>query len=249
MSLGASSDEASNLEASAVLRWPTSVLNLEAKQSAARQIARLAHDGDVVGIGSGSAAYLAMRAIADRIKNEDITVKVVPSSYEIEVAAIDLGMDVKTLKMALPSWIVDGADEVDPSGRVLKGRGGALFREKVLWSSCSIRYLVIDSSKVVDRLGSKFPVPVEIHPEVVGLVADVLKKYESVVDVRLRNAGASKDGPLITEQGNLILDLVLSEVPVGFHAEIKGIPGVIETGIFEGYDYQVIREEDMPMVK
>lgn len=226
------------LWAAPYLHWPTEVTHLEAKQRAAEKLAAQVRHGDVVGIGSGSSAYLALEAIARRCHAEGLEVRVVTSSQETDIAASRLGLALGRLGDTDMSWIVDGADEVDPSGRFLKGRGGALFKEKLLWASCERRYVAIDASKRVDALGKRFAVPVEVHPHAARRVASTLEKL-GARRAELRTGGG-KDGPVITEAGFLILDARFEPVPVGLHDEIKRVPGVLETGIFEGYGAELV---------
>jgi ribose 5-phosphate isomerase A len=232
------SDDLSAWYASAALHWPTSVTNLDAKMEVAQRIAERVRDGALIGIGSGSATYIALWAIGQRVRRESLSIRMVTASYETEAAALTLGIPTLPLGSVQPEWGVDGADEVDPDGRVLKGRGGAMFREKILWATCRHIYLAIDPSKHVERLGQGFPVPIEVDRlavELVGraLVAAGARSWE------LRVAGG-KDGPVITESGNLVIDAWFDAIPQGLGARLKTLSGVIETGLFEGYTYEVL---------
>jgi ribose 5-phosphate isomerase A len=224
--------------ASAALHWPHDVKNLDVKLEVAQHVARRTADGDVIGLGSGSAAYLTLWAIAERARSEGLGVRVIPTSYETEVAAGTLHLPLARLGQATPTWSVDGADEVDPAGRVLKGRGGALFREKLLWSTSTHMVLVIDPSKRVERLGTRFPMPVEVHPNAVEPVVARLQEL-GCREVELRT-GDGKDGPVITETGFVLLDAHFDEIPNGLDAKVNTIPGVLETGLFEGYEYEIV---------
>jgi ribose 5-phosphate isomerase A len=224
--------------ASSALHWPSSVRNLDEKQAAARRIASLVDDGQLIGIGSGSATYMALWAIGERVRRESLAVRLVTASYETEAAAIKLNLPTLPLGSVEPEWGVDGADELDAHDRLLKGRGGAMFREKILWSTCQKMYLAIDPSKRVERLGQGFPVPVEVDRLAVDLVGRALDQSGSR-SWQLRIAGG-KDGPVITETGNLVIDAWYDDIPHGLHARLKGIPGVIETGLFEGYGFEVV---------
>jgi ribose 5-phosphate isomerase A len=226
-----------NWYASPLLHWPLEVKNLEIKLRVAEHVAARAADGDVIGLGSGSAAYLSLWAVGKRVRSEGLRVAVIPTSYETEIAATTLGLPLERLGQVAPNWSVDGADEVDPSGRLLKGRGGALFREKLLWSTSSHMILVIDSSKRVDRLGTGFPVPIEVHPNAVEHTAQFLRLH-GCREVLLRT-GTGKDGPVITESGFLILDAHFDEIPHGMQSQLKQLSGVLETGLFEGYEYEI----------
>ena len=232
------SGQPQNWHASPLLRWPREVKNLETKLQVADTVAAKVANGDIVGMGSGSAAYLTLWAIGRRVQTEGLDIRVIPSSYETEIAATSLNLPLARLGHAVPTLSVDGADEVDPAGRVLKGRGGAMFREKLLWSTSTRMFLAIDPSKHVERLGTRFPLPVEVHPSAVEHVAARLQE-EGCQDVSIRT-GTGKDGPVITESGFLVLDAQFAEIPHGLHARIKGLPGVLETGLFEGYAYEIV---------
>ncbi len=231
-------EELSGWFASAALRWPERVTNLEEKRAVGERIAARVRDGALVGIGSGSATYMALWAIGRRVQRESLAIRIVTSSYETEVAAQTLGIPTLPLGSVQPEWGVDGADEVDPDGRLLKGRGGAMFMEKILWGTCARMYLAIDPSKHVERLGQGFPVPVEVDRHAVELTGRALEAHGSE-RWALRLAGG-KDGPVVTESGNLIIDAWFDEIPRGLHAQLKALPGVIETGLFEGYAFEII---------
>jgi ribose 5-phosphate isomerase A len=224
--------------ASAALRWPAEITNLEQKREVAQRAAAVVHDGETIGIGSGSNAYLVLWAIAARVRSEGLRIRVVTSSYETESAALTLGIPTVPLGRVEPVWGVDGADEVDPDRRLLKGRGGALFREKILWTTARKMYLAVDSSKYVQRLGQGFPLPIEVTTMAVELLGRQLDAL-GARDHTLRLSGG-KDGPVVTESGNLLIDAWFDEIPRGLHAELKALPGVIETGLFEGYEYEAL---------
>ena len=194
----------------------------------------------MIGIGSGSSAYLSLWAIAERARDEGLSVRVSTTSTGDGARGERAGLPLVRLSLGSLSWIVDGADEVDPEGRFLKGRGGALFKEKLLWSSCDRRYVVIDASKRVRRLGSRFPVPIEVHPDAIQHLVTFLQRNGSR-DASLR-CGSGKDGPVITESGFLLVDAHFDEIRPGLHAEIKQLPGVLETGIFEGYEAELVED-------
>jgi len=226
------------LYASPLLHWPQRVKNLEIKRQIGERAAAFLEDGTTIGIGSGSAAYLTLWAIGQRVRREGLNIKLMTSSYETDLAARGFGIQTLELGSAVPEWAVDGADEVDPHGRLLKGRGGAMFMEKLLWHSAKRMYLAVDESKYVQRLGQGFPIPIEVDRRGVGLLARWLDEHGST-RYGLRLAGG-KDGPVITERGNLVLDAWFDEIPAGTHAELKGLPGVIETGLFEGFKYEIL---------
>src|SRR5690606_9247491 len=123
------------------------------KEKLAKKIADYARDGDVIGVGSGSTSYLAIVELG-KSKKQDICI---PSSHEAEIACFAHGLKVTSLKTQRPDWSFDGADEVDKKGNMIKGRGGAMWREKmVMRSTKKERFILVDSSKIVKKLGKNF---------------------------------------------------------------------------------------------
>ena len=114
------------------LQWSDSIINREAKEHVAREIAATAKDGDVIGAGSGSTVYLTLFELSRRIREEYLHIEVIPASQEISMTCIQLGIPQTTLWNKRPNWTFDGADEVDPQQNLIKGRGGAMFKEKLL---------------------------------------------------------------------------------------------------------------------
>jgi ribose 5-phosphate isomerase A len=226
------------LHASPSLRWPETIPNLPEKQEVAQRAASRVRDGQLIGIGSGAGAYLTLRAIGQRVAAEGLSVTVVCSSFETETAAGTLGLRLGELGSVEPDWGVDGADEMDSDDRLLKGRGGAPFKAKLLWRTAQKMLLAVDGSAAVPRLGERFPLPVEVHRDGVTPVARELATL-GARDVALRIA-TGKDGPVFTESGNLLLDARFDAIPAGLSREIKDLPGVIETGLFEGYDFETL---------
>lgn len=220
------------------LKWSDDIINREEKECVAEKIAAKASDGDVIGAGSGSTVYLAMYAIAKRVKAENLTIQVIPSSLEISMTCIQLGIPQTTLMDKKPDWTFDGADEVDPDHNLIKGRGGAMFKEKLLICNSKKTYILIDKSKQVSRLGQKFPVPIEVFPASLLYVENELKKL-GAAEINLRLA-KGKDGAIITENGNFILDARFSSIDNTLESRIKSITGVIESGLFIGYDVEVL---------
>ena len=220
------------------LNWGGTISNQAGKQKLADQVSAKVKDGDVIGIGSGSTAYLALFAIAKKIKAEGLNIKAIPTSIEIALTCTNLGIPVTSLYEHKPDWLFDGADEVDPDHNLIKGRGGALFKEKLLISSCAVSYIIVDDSKLVKKLGSKFPVPVEVFPMALPHVEEELKKL-GAKNIVLRLA-QGKDGPVITENGNLLLDVNFDNINAGLETGIKAITGVIESGLFQNYKVEVL---------
>ncbi|MDB5126949.1 ribose 5-phosphate isomerase A [Mucilaginibacter sp.] len=224
------------------LEWSSQIINPAGKQKVAQQIAEKVKDGDVLGVGSGSTVYMALLAIAERIKAEKLNILAIPTSLEITMFCSKLGIPLTTLFEHTPDWLFDGADEVDPNNGLIKGRGGAMFKEKLLISSSPLNYIIVDSSKRVDKLGTNFPIPIEVFPQALLHVEAELKKL-GANSIVLRPA-KGKDGPIITENNNLILDCRFDEVKNTLERDIKTITGVIESGLFIGYDLKILTAEN-----
>jgi ribose 5-phosphate isomerase A len=220
------------------LSWAGSIINRAGKQKVADQIVAKIKEGDVIGVGSGSTVYLALFAIAERIKAEKLNILAIPTSIEISMACSKLGIPLTSLYEQKPNWCFDGADEVDPNKSLIKGRGGALFKEKLLISSSPLNYIIVDDTKLVDKLGSKFPVPIEVFPQALLHVERELNLL-GATEIVLRLAGG-KDGPIITENGNLLLDVHFDEIDNDMEHKIKSITGVIESGLFINYNIEVL---------
>ena len=220
------------------LEWSGTIINLEGKQKVADEIAMRVKDGDILGVGSGSTVYVALLAIAKRIKEEGLKVKAIPTSIEISLFCAKLGIPLTTLFENKPDWLFDGADEVDPDKSLIKGRGGAMFKEKLLISSSPKNYIIVDDSKLVKKLGTNFPVPIEVFPTALLHVEEELKKI-GVSELLLRPA-KGKDGPIITENGNLILDARFHNIGKDMEQAIKSITGVIESGLFINYNVEIL---------
>lgn len=204
----------------------------------ARKIAALAQPGQVIGAGSGSTSYLALLELAQRNQEENLGLRMIPTSYEIQLICAQMNIPTTSLLEARPDWYYDGADEVDPRGNLIKGRGGAMLREKLVLSASSQSYILVDKSKLVAQLGKKFAIPVEILPESIHLVSAGLSQL-GAVDTELRMA-VHKDGPVITENANLILDVRFEKIEDGLEQAIKHIIGVVESGLFQGYPVEIL---------
>lgn len=220
------------------LAWSDTIINLEGKQKVADIIAAKVKDGDILGVGSGSTVYVALLAIAKRIQEEGLTIKAIPTSIEISLFCSKLGIPLTTLYENKPDWLFDGADEVDPNRSLIKGRGGAMFKEKLLISSSPVNYIIIDDSKQVKKLGTNFPVPIEVFPAALLHVEDELRKI-GATSLLIRPA-KGKDGPIITENGNMVLDAHFDDIDNDMEIKIKSITGVIESGLFINYNVDIL---------
>jgi ribose 5-phosphate isomerase A len=222
------------------LQWGAAISNQAAKEAIAASVAERAADGQVIGAGSGSTSFLTVLALGRRAEAEGLQLTVVPTSIEIALAAEAVGLHVAAVVPGLVHWCFDGADEVDPDDRLIKGRGGALLRERVVFAAAEHRLLVADDSKSVERLGSGFPVPVEVDPSWVVRAHEALGAFEHVAEVTLRLAGG-KDGPVVTEGGNVLLDATFTTITADDEAALLATPGVLGTGIFSGFDFERLR--------
>ncbi|MCA9332393.1 ribose 5-phosphate isomerase A [Candidatus Saccharibacteria bacterium] len=218
--------------------WGSEISNRKPKWEVAQKIAKRLKKGDVVGIGSGSTSFLTLVALVQKREKDGLDFSALSTSIEIELTCKALGIPVTSLRVENPNWSFDGADEVDPNGNMIKGRGGAMFREKMLMKACSEIYIAIDKSKLVKNLGEKFAVPVEVHPDALNTVQTELKRLKPA-GIDLRQAVA-KDGPVITENGNLILDVKFNKITDDMEQKLKSIVGVIETGLFIGYKPKIV---------
>ncbi len=212
------------------------------KELVAAEIAKRVTDRSVIGVGTGSTVDLAIHAIGQRIKKEGLLVSCVVSSVDsanqCSAAGITVLSPFSNVEIA---WGFDGADEVDPKLRLIKGRGGAMLQEKILAKRCKDFVIIVDESKLVKNLGEKFPVPVEIIPEAQEIVINALKKL-GAVEVTLRT-GSGKHGAVITEKGNCILDVKFKSIPDTMEQDIKSIVGVVDSGLFFGYATEVLVAE------
>jgi len=204
-----------------------------AKQAAGRAAAALVHDGMRLGLGTGSTAAYALESIGHRIREDGLDVRGVPTSFEAERLARRHDIPVTSLDTD-PNLdlAIDGADEVDEALRLIKGRGGAHAREKVVATQAERFVVVVDPSKTVDRLGERAPVPVEVLPMAATPVTQTLERLGA--DPILRTA-AEKDGPVVTDQGFWILDAAFPDGiadPAALNRTLSMRPGVLDHGLF-----------------
>ena len=191
----------------------------------------------VVGLGSGSTAAHAVRALGERIAREKLKIRAIPTSEVTRRQAETLGIPLVGLDdVDLIDLTIDGADEIDGQLRMIKGGGGALLREKLVAAASFHVAIIVDSSKLVDRLGA-FPLPVEALPfgimttsRAIAAIGHDFGLPSGAVALRRERDGA----PFITDQGNFILDLSFGrivDVP-GLANELDRITGVVEHGLF-----------------
>lgn len=216
------------------IEWNGEISNYEEKLRIAKKIVEKVKDGDVIGVGSGSTSFVATKEIAKKIKEENLNITAIPTSYEINLLCNELGIPTVSLLDKKPDWSFDGADEVNDKNWLVKGRGAAMFREKLNIASSEVTYILVDESKFVKNICDKFPIPVEVTPMAINYVREKLFKL-GAEEVILRLA-KGKDGPIITEKGNVILDTVLRNVNENTEKQLKSITGVLDSGLFIGYN-------------
>jgi ribose 5-phosphate isomerase A len=201
------------------------------KEAAARASLQFIQDGQVVGLGTGSTAAYFIKLLAERVKN-GLRIRGIPTSVRSLELAQSLGIPLTTLDECQEIDVtVDGADEVDPQLRLIKGGGGAALREKIVASATKQLVIVADESKQVQMLG-KFPLPVEVIRFAQALVAKRIRALGA--DVQLRTVADGK--PFVTDEHNHILDCRFGQIPDadGLARKLSDMPGVVEHGLFIG---------------
>ena len=205
--------------------------NDQEKEAAARASLQFVKDGQVVGLGTGSTAAYFIKLLAEEVKR-GLRVRGIPTSLRSQELALSLGIPLTTLDECQEIAVtVDGADEVDPQLRLVKGGGGALLREKIVASATRQLIIVADASKQVPVLG-KFPLPVEVIRFSQALVAKRIGALGA--DVQIRKGVDGK--PYITDENNHILDCRFGKIPDadGLARKLSDMPGVVEHGLFIG---------------
>jgi ribose 5-phosphate isomerase A len=193
-------------------------------------------DGMKLGLGTGSTAIWAVRRLAARLTEGSLReIRVVVTSLQTEFEARALGIPVFTLNDSLLDssldLVIDGADEVDPFGNLIKGGGGALLMEKIIAYSSRKLLIIVDESKLSPRLCQRFAIPVEVIADAVAPVTKSLREMGGEASLRM---ALRKAGPVVTDLGNLLLDVTFREnfEPRKMEEELKLIPGVLEDGLF-----------------
>lgn len=192
--------------------------------------------GMKIGLGTGSTAIPAVERLAQKIKERIITdIKAVATSFQTTIACEDLGIPVYSMNGSVIrghlDLAIDGADEIDSENNLIKGGGAALLLEKIVAYNSDKYYIIADESKLVKTLGTKFPLPVEIIPEARTSIISQLKKIGANCTLR---QGVKKCGPVITDNGNQIIDCLWTTPvnPKELEFLINSLTGVVETGFF-----------------
>ena len=187
----------------------------------------------VLGLGSGSTAALMIKSLADEIRSGKLrNIRGVATSFQSEVLALEL--EIPLIDLASVSQVdlaIDGADEVDPDFQLIKGGGACHVREKLVASKANKLLIVVDETKLVQNLNLVFPLPIEVLPSAWKQVKDIVSEMSGVSNLRM---ATKKAGPVVTDQGNLILDVLFNDGikdPKDLEMCINNIPGVLENGL------------------
>ena len=217
-------------------------LQNQMKQAVALAAVDQIENGMILGLGSGSTAALMIEALAMKIKSGEIKDVVgVTTSFQGEVLASELGIPLKSLSSVSGiDLAIDGADEVDPKFQLIKGGGACHVQEKLVAALAKKFIVVVDSTKLVKKLNLDFKLPVEVLPSAWKQVQKTLKNLEGEGHLRMAQ---KKAGPIVTDQGNLILDLTFRngiDQPELLESQINNIPGVLENGLFVNLTDEVL---------
>ena len=217
-------------------------LQNQMKQAVALAAVDQIENGMILGLGSGSTAALMIEALAVKIKSGEIKDVVgVTTSFQGEVLASELGIPLKSLSsVSTIDLAIDGADEVDPKFQLIKGGGACHVQEKLVAALAKKFIVVVDSTKLVKKLNLDFKLPVEVLPSAWKQVQKTLQDLGGEGNLRMAQ---KKAGPIVTDQGNLILDLSFSngiDQPELLESQINNIPGVLENGLFVNLTDQVL---------
>ena len=207
------------------------ITNKEQKLQLAKKLAEKVDNDQTIGFGSGSTSYLTAIEIGKKVKEKGLKIKAIPTSKEIEDVCKEYEIEIGNLLEDEIDWAFDGADEVDKNNNMIKGMGAAMFKEKLNMVSSPITYILVDDSKFVDKLGEKHPVPVEVYPPALKYVSNELKKL-GALETTFRG---------MTENQNSILDTRFEVIDETLEKKIKQIQRVIESGLFIGYNVEVIK--------
>lgn len=213
------------------------------KKSAGRAAADLVTSGQTVGLGTGSTVFFTLERLAERIAEEGLTLRGVPTSVDTEIKARGFGIPLAALdEVESIDVTIDGADEIDGAFQMIKGGGGALLREKVVASISGQVITVVGPDKVVDTLGTTFDLPVEVVPFARAVCERRIRRLGGAPRLRQRDGA-----PFITDNGAEILDVHfpsgIADAP-GLERALGEIPGVLESGLFIGLSHILVIGSD-----
>jgi ribose 5-phosphate isomerase A len=217
-------------------------LQIQMKQAVATAAVEQIKDGMVLGLGSGSTAALMIQALGAKLATKELRDIVgVTTSFQGEVMAAELGIPLRSLTAVdRIDLAIDGADEVDPSFQLIKGGGACHVQEKLVASRADRFVVVVDSTKIVDRLNLGFLLPVEVLPGAWRQVKGCLAELGGSAELRMAK---HKAGPVVTDQGNLVLDVSMTDGisdPEDLESRINNLPGVLENGLFVNLTDEVL---------
>lgn len=221
------------------------VRSVDVQNRMKRQVAQAAvgkvESGMVLGLGSGSTAAIFIELLGQRWRDGELTgLRGVPTSFQASVLAQEFGIPQVTLnEIDRIDLAVDGADEVDPARNLIKGGGACHTREKLVACRAERFVVVVDETKLSAVLGSGFALPVEVLPEAYRQVMQALAGMGAVPELRM---AVRKAGPVVTDQGNLVIDAKFDAItdPAGLEARVNNLPGVLENGLFVGMADEVL---------
>ncbi len=212
-----------------------------AKSRAGAEAARHVKHGMMIGLGTGSTTAFAIAAIGRRIHEEGLQVRGIPTSSSAELEARKHGVPLCTFDEVQGKLDIafDGADEVSPALDLIKGRGAAHTREKIVASQSRRFAVLVDPSKLVKKLGTKAPVPIEVIPLAAPVILRTLQQMGARASLR---SGLRKDGPVVTDQGFWVIDADFPPIdhPAALSRELLNLPGVLDHGLFVGLATEVI---------
>ncbi len=204
----------------------------EARKKAGFEAAKHVDNGFVIGLGSGNTAAQAIKEVGKRVKQEGLKILGVPTSSQAMFLAVECDVPLTTLdEHTRIDLTIDGADQIDRDLNLIKGMGGALAREKIVASASKKLIIVVEETKLADRLGTNKLLPVEVMP---FAASTVISRIQEIGGKTVLRTGPGKLGPTVTDNGNYVIDADFGPIndPNKLNMQLKMIPGVIETGLF-----------------